>query len=112
MKISGDNQEGSPAQALANPFVIEVHDGTGIPLVGVTARFTVLRGGGSLSATALSTNSDGRAASALTLGRVAGTKHSPSQCRRYLQDARLHRRRNFLRTLAASTDDAHDRLRQ
>ena len=73
VKISGDNQEGPTAQALANPFIIEAHDGTGIPLVGVTVRFTVLTGGGSLSATALSTNSDGRAASTLTLGRVAGT---------------------------------------
>ena len=73
VKISGDNQEGPTAQALANPFIIEAHDGTGIPLVGVTAKFTVLTGGGSLSATSLSTNSDGRAASTLTLGRVAGT---------------------------------------
>ena len=73
VKISGDNQEGPTAQALANPFVIEVHDGTGIPLERVIVRFTVLTGGGSLSATALSTNSAGRAASTLTLGRVAGT---------------------------------------
>ena len=73
MKISGDNQEGPTAQALANPFIIEAHDGTGIPLVGVTVKFTVLTGGGSLSATSLSTNSDGRVASTLTLGRVAGT---------------------------------------
>ena len=73
MKISGDNQEGSPAQALANPFVIEAHDGTGIPLVGVSVRFTVLTGGGSLSAPAPNTDSDGLAASTLTLGRGAGT---------------------------------------
>ena len=72
--ISGNNQEGSPAQALANPFIVKVyHDDTSIPLVGVVVRFTVLTGGGSLSATALSTGSDGRAASTLTLGRVAGT---------------------------------------
>ena len=72
--ISGNNQEGLPGQTLANPFIVKVyHDDTSIPLVGVVVRFTVLTGDGSLSATALSTNSGGRAASTLTLGWSAGT---------------------------------------
>ena len=73
MKISGDNQEGPPGQALANPFVVKVRDGNGNSLERVTVKFTVLTGGGSLSAVLPSTGSDGRVANTLTLGRVAGT---------------------------------------
>jgi hypothetical protein len=73
VKISGDNQEGPTAEALANPFVVEVRDGNSSPLGGVEVTFVVRTGGGSLSATTPSTGSDGRAATTLTLGRVAGT---------------------------------------
>ena len=73
MKISGDNQEGPTAQALANPFVVEVQDGNGDPSVGVAVTLTVTTGGGSLNPETTVTRPDGRAASTLTLGWSAGT---------------------------------------
>ena len=71
-KISGDGQQGLPGQALANPFVVEVHE-DGLPKPNVTVTFTTLTGGGSLSATTQTTGANGRAASTLTLGAAAGT---------------------------------------
>ena len=71
-KISGDGQQGLPGRALANPFVVEVHE-DGLPKPNVTVTFTTLTGGGSLSATTQTTGANGRAASTLTLGAAAGT---------------------------------------
>ena len=50
VKVSGDNQSGTPGNALANPFVVEVQDEDGEPLTGHSVTFSVTAGGGSLSA--------------------------------------------------------------
>ena len=72
-KISGDNQEGMPNETLAKPFLVEARDANGSPLVGVSVTFTVVAGGGTLSVTNTTTDSNGRAQSLLTLGPNLGT---------------------------------------
>ena len=71
--ISGDKQQGLPGEALAKPFVVEVRDQSGELLPGVQVTFSVSSGGGTLSATSVTTNSNGRADSTLTLGPNPGT---------------------------------------
>ena len=71
--ISGNNQQGLPGASLANPFVVEVHDQSDNPLPDVEVAFTVTSGGGTLSAASVTTDSNGRAESTLTLGPEAGT---------------------------------------
>jgi len=72
LTVSGNNQTGSVGQALPNPFVVKVTDGSGNPVAGVTVIFQVTAGGGTLSATSVSTNSSGTASSTLTLGVSGG----------------------------------------
>ena len=72
-KILGDNQQGTPGAALANPFVVEVTDQSGSMLAGVAVTFTVTAGGGSLSTTTATTDTNGRVQSTLILGSNAGT---------------------------------------
>ena len=71
-KVSGDNQSGTPGNALANPFVVEVQDEDGEPLTGHSVTFSVTAGGGSLSETSATTNANGRAQTTLTLGSAPG----------------------------------------
>ena len=71
--ISGDKQQGLPGEALANPFVVEVRDQSGDPLLGVQVTFSVTSGGGTLSVTSATTGSNGRTESILTLGPNPGT---------------------------------------
>ena len=70
--ISGDNQTGVVGETLANPFVVEVRDRNDTPVAGVTVTFTVLTGGGTLSATTGTTDANGQAESTLTLGSDPG----------------------------------------
>ena len=70
--FSGGDQEGAPGAALENPLVVEVRDQTDKPLPGVQVTFSVTGGGGTLSATSVTTNSNGRAESTLTLGPNLG----------------------------------------
>ena len=71
--ISGDNQSGVTGEALAAPFVVEVRDQYSNPMGGVTVTFAVTAGDGALSATAATTDTNGRAASTLTPGSNPGT---------------------------------------
>ena len=71
--VSGDDQQGLPGAALENPFVVEVRDRDDTPVPGVQVTFSVNSGGGTLSATSVTTNSGGRAESILTLGPKPGT---------------------------------------
>ena len=71
--ISGDNQEGWPGATFENPFVVEVRDQSDKPLPGVQVTFSVSSGGGTLSATSVTTDSNGRAENTLTLGPNPGT---------------------------------------
>ena len=71
-KVSGDNQSGTPGNALANPFVVEVQDEDGEPLTGHSVTFSVTAGGGSLSETSVTADEDGLAETTLTLGSERG----------------------------------------
>ena len=73
VKVSGDNQKGASGAVLLNPFVVEVQDENGSSLSGIPVTFIVTTGGGTLSVTSTTTNSDGRAQSTLTLGSNLGT---------------------------------------
>ena len=87
-KVSGDAQNGATSTALANPFVVEVKDGTTVldintgtytqvpapdPFAGVPVTFAVTAGGGTLSATTVATDANGRAQTTLTPGSSTGT---------------------------------------
>ena len=73
VKISGDDQQGETNEPLANPLVVEVRDQHGAPLQGVQVAFTVTRGAGTLTVDNTTTDTNGRAQSALTLGPNPGT---------------------------------------
>ncbi len=76
VKISGDNQQGTPGMELANPFVVEVKDQYDNPLPDVQVTFTVAAGEGRFAGrfTVENTTTDaaGRAESRLTLGSYPG----------------------------------------
>ena len=71
-KLAGDKQQGLPDSTLAEPLVVSVLDQNGNPFVGATVTFAVTAGGGTLSATAATTDENGRAATTLTLGSDPG----------------------------------------
>ena len=73
-KISGDSQTSQASTTLTNPFVVEVKDGANPAAVfaDVPVTFAVTAGGGTLSATTVSTGSIGRAQTTLTLGSTGG----------------------------------------
>ena len=71
--VLDDDQEGLPGEALAKPFVVEILDQTGDVFEGVPIMFSVVNGGGTLSVTNVTTDSNGRAESTLTLGPNPGT---------------------------------------
>ena len=73
LKISGDDQQGTPGTALERPFVVEVRDASGSAFEGVPVTFTVTAGGGTLSVASTTTDKNGRAESTLTLGPNPGT---------------------------------------
>ena len=95
VKVSGDNQTGHTGAALAHPFVIEVRDKNGDPVVGATVTFTVTAGGGSVNPETKRTNARGRASTRLTLGDSPGTNAvrvsvaGLSQTRRFTAEATL-----------------------
>ena len=72
LKVSGDNQSGSPGSRLANPLVVEVVDENDDPVSGASVTFAVTAGGGSLSVTSVTTNGTGRAETYLRLGDEVG----------------------------------------
>ena len=73
VEVSGDSQSAVVSTALSDPFIVEVRDQNGDALSGVTVAFAVTAGGGTLSATSVTTNASGRAESTLTLGSTTGT---------------------------------------
>ena len=72
-KVSGDGQQGQVGEPLATPFVVSVLDQNGAAFAGAVVAFSVTAGRGTLSATTATTNANGRARSALTLGSDLGT---------------------------------------
>ncbi len=77
VKISGDNQQGTPLSVLTNPYVVEVRDQQGNPLQGAQVTFTVAAGDGKLSGRFrienVKTDANGRAQSKFSLGLQLGT---------------------------------------
>ena len=73
LKISGDNQNGASFVSLSQPFIVEAQDANGSALAGVSVRFAVTAGGGTVSPTITRTNTNGRAQSTLILGPNLGT---------------------------------------
>jgi hypothetical protein len=71
--VSGNGQSGTAGQPLASPFTVRVTDSNGNAVSGATVTFAVVSGGGALSATTVTTNSLGIAASTLVLGTIVGT---------------------------------------
>ena len=71
-RISGDGQKGTAGARLAEPFAVSVLDQNGNPLAGTEVTFAVTAGGGTLSATTVTTDADGRASAVLTLGSAPG----------------------------------------
>ena len=72
-KISGDEQNGVPRTSLSEPFVVSVLDPNRAAVSGVIVTFAVTGGGGTLSATTVTTDENGLAATILTLGNLPET---------------------------------------
>ena len=75
LKVSGDNQKGAAFASLSQPFVVEAQDANGSALAGISVKFTVTRGGGTLSTTTTMTGPNGRAQSTTHAGSKSGSKH-------------------------------------
>ena len=72
VKISGAAQQGVVNAVLPLPFVVEVRDQHNRVFAGVPVTFVVTIGDGRLSATAITTDANGRAQAQLTFGQTAG----------------------------------------
>ncbi len=72
-KVSGDSQEGPASTQLDDPLVVSVLDADDAAMAGVVVSFSVTAGGGTLSVTTATTDTNGRARSTLTLGSEPGT---------------------------------------
>ncbi|PKD43291.1 invasin domain 3-containing protein [Rhodohalobacter barkolensis] len=77
VSVSGDNQTGTVAAELAEPFVVRVEDTFGNPVSGHTVDFSIDQvptgaTGQSLSAASVTTDALGEASSLLTLGTILG----------------------------------------
>jgi hypothetical protein len=68
VKLGGDSQRGSISAALTDPLVVSVTDQYNNGIVGIPITFAVAAGGGSLSATSVVTDANGRASVKWTLG--------------------------------------------
>jgi hypothetical protein len=71
--VSGNNQSATVSKALPMPFIVAVKDANGNPVAGTTVAFAVTSGGGTLSASSVTTNTAGQAQTSLTVGATAGT---------------------------------------
>ena len=72
-KAGGDGQQGPAASTLADSLAVSLLDQAGNPYPGAAVAFAVTAGGGALSASSDTTDAGGRAAVALTLGKVPGS---------------------------------------
>ena len=72
-KLSGDEQQAAAGAQLAEALVVSVRDQNGSALPGVVVTFALLGDGGTLSATADTTDAEGLAVTTLTLGEELGT---------------------------------------
>ena len=73
LMISGDAQEGFVGNSLAAPFIVEARDERGKPMRGVSVKFTMDTGEGTLDPTTAKTDAEGRAQTTLILDWTPGT---------------------------------------
>ena len=73
LMISGDAQEGFVGNPLAAPFIVEARDERGKPMRGVSVKFAMDTGEGTLDPTTPKTDAEGRAQTTLTLDWTPGT---------------------------------------
>jgi adhesin/invasin len=78
-KITGDNQAGIVGTALPQPLVAKVTDELGRPVANQSVAFTIVDGGGQVSAATVQTGDSGRASITWTLGPNAGDQHVQAQ---------------------------------
>lgn len=74
LPVSGDDQTGFEAQRLADSLVVVTTDAYGNVLPNVTIAFQVASGGGSVSPAAVTSNANGRAATAFTVGAFGASQ--------------------------------------
>ena len=72
INTGSDAQTGAVGQALAQPISVHVVDQNGAAFAGANVTWTVLSGGGSVSAATSATNTTGDATTVWTLGNTAG----------------------------------------
>lgn len=72
--VAGDKQSANVRHPLSDPLVIAVTTPDGAGVAGVTVEWTVATGGGTLSASSVPTDAQGRASTVWTLGDPAGTQ--------------------------------------
>ncbi len=70
--VGGNDQTRSVNSALSTPLAIRITDAQGKPLSGVTVRWSVASGGGNVSPTSSTSDTDGAAQSSWTLGSTPG----------------------------------------
>ena len=70
---ASQNQTGTVGQPLAQPISVQVTDNTGNPIIGAVVTWSVLTGGGSVSAATSTTDVNGNASVIWTLGPTPGT---------------------------------------
>lgn len=71
--VSGDNQVSPTGLAFPEPLVVSVRDQNNQAFVGATTRWAIAQGGGSLSATVVTTDEEGKASVIYTPGPAPGT---------------------------------------
>jgi hypothetical protein len=69
--LTATDQTGTAGNQLPTPITVRVASATGAPVGGIAVAFAIAEGGGTLSATAVSTRPDGTAAVTWTLGKRA-----------------------------------------
>lgn len=74
-RVSADSQATQVGVAMAQPLVVLVTGGDGAPLAGAAVAWTVNAGGGSVSATADTTDAAGHAETVYTPGTAPGAAH-------------------------------------
>lgn len=77
--VSGDNQSGTVGQSLGQPLVVRVTSSSGAGVSGIAVTWSVTSGGGSVSNSTSTTDGQGRASIAWTLGQSAGSDNNKVQ---------------------------------
>ena len=73
--VSGNAQSDTVGQLLVESLVVRAEDQGGTAVSGVSINFSINQGGGSLSETSVTTDSDGGASTTWTLGTTSGTQN-------------------------------------